>query len=183
MMARVSIIIGHSPGFGRFISGDSIGLAGGINTYVYVSGNPLSYKDPQGKWLVGAVTGAVIGGISGYASAFEIGGDETDATWAALSGALAGAAVGAIAPESPWAPAATSAAGGAVGDWAGQKLSNHAKSKENACIPQGKVNWGRGSRRGYRQRDCRLGAGQRNRRCHPQWRTRLYGRRCRSRHL
>ena len=124
---------------GRYRQSDPIGLAGGINTYSYVSGNPLSGTDPQGLFL-NVIVGGFIGGVSGYLGAAS---DPCTTTSQRLIATLGGAGIGALTSFVPvggyvLGSVIRNGFAGAAGNYAGQWMTGNGISSRQV-VSQGAI--------------------------------------------
>jgi uncharacterized protein RhaS with RHS repeats len=108
----------YDPATDRYLTSDPIGLAGGINPFIYANANPLRFIDPYGLYcLTAREINAIAGGIGGV-----------------FSGATAGAVL-----ASPTGPAAVVSAVvfGALGGGFGAAFGYLATSSEGHQVAAG----------------------------------------------
>lgn len=123
----------YDPPRGRYMQSDTIGLAGGINTYAYALNNSANNVDPSGEFVpaVPLIIGGAIGAASGAITTGNALGWSWDNAWKITGGGAVGAiagAGGAITLGTEAVGLASSvligAAAGAGGDLAGQEYTN-----------------------------------------------------------
>lgn len=57
---------------GRYLQSDPIGLAGGMNTYAYVGGNPVNAVDPDGLWNRYLAAGVICSSYAGTSTGLTL---------------------------------------------------------------------------------------------------------------
>ena len=86
----------YDPRIGRFVSPDTIDIAGDINLYRYVKNDPLNYTDPTGEKMPFVAAGAILSTSSATGRAVLKGGTKEEIGAAAAGGLVSGAASGAV---------------------------------------------------------------------------------------
>jgi RHS repeat-associated protein len=83
----------YDPKTGRYLTPDPIGLAGGINPYVYVLNDPVNAIDPEGLWIAQVIGAGIGAGVNAYKNwdAWQSGTISTGQFWASVG---VGAATG-----------------------------------------------------------------------------------------
>ncbi|MCU7965871.1 MAG: hypothetical protein KZQ74_01455, partial [gamma proteobacterium symbiont of Bathyaustriella thionipta] len=128
----------YDAGVMRFISEDPIGMAGGLNLYAYVGGNPVNAIDPSGKcpWCIAAVVGGLAGGvIDAGLQLYQNDGSINQLDWGSIgTAALSGAALSALGPT------------GTLLGRGGARASSYGYSNSAGVLNVGKTRFGWGYR-------------------------------------
>lgn len=126
------------------MSQDPLGFVGNDpNLYGYALGDPISFRDPSGRLLIGIGVGVVVGGVEGAVGAELQGGSVSEIITSALIGAATGAALGALDPTEGALTigelAAIGGGAGALGDLAGQLIPQLGNPCEPPSVDLGEL--------------------------------------------